>query len=331
MKVFSVFFIVLFPLALMANEMRQILNLNGYWRFCIGDNPEYASVSYNDAHWVKIRVPGRWEDQGYPEYDGYAWYRYSFKLHSVDPNSNLYLIVGYIDDVDAVYVNGKFLKRTGQFPPYYRSAYNEERVYMIPPEMLHSDEENVIAVRVYDGGGEGGIVKGRVGLFVKSTVRLKINLSGQWKFTEGDNVAYSQYDFDDSKWTDLRVPGIWESEGIDYNGYAWYRKEVSIRNIYDDKKLILILGKIDDMDETYFNGVKIGRMARFPDEGYTDGYFDFYRNDRYYYIPAHLIKWNEKNSIAVRVYDVTGDGGIYDGPVGITTQDELIKFKQRYR
>jgi len=331
MRVFSILFIVLFPFILMADEMKQILNLNGYWRFRTGDDKAYAGPAYNDAHWVQIRVPGRWEDQGYPEYDGYAWYRYSFKLLPMNLNNYLYLKLGYIDDVDAVYVNGQFLKHTGQFPPGYQSAYTEERVYMIPTEMLYRDKENVLAVRVYDNEGEGGIVRGTVGLFVKSTVRLKINLSGLWKFVQGDDAAFSESGFDDSEWSKIRVPGVWESEGIDYNGYAWYRKKVNIRNIYGDEKLILMLGKIDDMDETYFNGVRIGRMARFPDEGYTDGFFNYYRSDRYYYIPAHLIKWNEKNSIAVRVYDVTGDGGIYDGPVGITTQKELMEFFEKYR
>ena len=58
-----------------------------------------------------------WEDQGYPGYDGYGWYRKHFKTtHSID-GKFLLLKMGTIDDADEVYVNGRFIGFCGSFPP----------------------------------------------------------------------------------------------------------------------------------------------------------------------------------------------------------------------
>ena len=44
-----------------------------------------------------------------------------------------------------------------------------------------------------------------------------------------------------------------------------------------------------------------------------------------------LLKKNQKNVIAVRVLDTGGDGGIYDGPVGIITQTKYIEYWRKIK
>jgi sialate O-acetylesterase len=51
-----------------------------------------------------------------------------------------------------------------------------------------------------------------------------------------------------------------------------------------------------------------------------------YAQFRGYYIRDGLIKINEENVIAVRVYDGWRDGGIYEGPIGLITQERYTKF-----
>jgi hypothetical protein len=65
--------------------------------------------------------------------------------------------------------------------------------------------------------------------------------------------------------------------------------------------LKLSLGAIDDYDETYFNGVRVGGYGRETPQSYAV--------QREYTIPANLIKPG-KNVIAVRVWDVYGGGGL---------------------
>jgi hypothetical protein len=48
--------------------------------------------------------------------------------------------------------------RSGSFPPSYQSAYGKDREYNVPLRFLFLDKPNTIAVRLYDGGGGGGIV-----------------------------------------------------------------------------------------------------------------------------------------------------------------------------
>jgi len=51
------------------------IDLNGEWKFRIGDNKDWADPAFSDAGWTTIKAPGPWEDQGFRGYDGYAWYR----------------------------------------------------------------------------------------------------------------------------------------------------------------------------------------------------------------------------------------------------------------
>jgi len=68
-------FVLITENSIFAGDYKTILNLAGYWKFSIGDNPQWAKPAYNDKDWDKIIVPGKWEDNGYVGYDGYAWYR----------------------------------------------------------------------------------------------------------------------------------------------------------------------------------------------------------------------------------------------------------------
>src|SRR5207302_308521 len=61
------------------------------------------------------------------------------------------------DDVDETFLNGVKLGQTGAFPPNYRSEWQAYRRYRIPVDALNWGGENVLAVRVYDGAGPGGI------------------------------------------------------------------------------------------------------------------------------------------------------------------------------
>ena len=55
-------------------ESRNII-LNGEWKFKPGDNISWAAPEADDASWARILPYKPWEDQGYENLDGYAWYR----------------------------------------------------------------------------------------------------------------------------------------------------------------------------------------------------------------------------------------------------------------
>ena len=316
------------------DDLKLLQSLKGKWHFSIGLNEEWISPKFDDSSWESIKVPSPWEDQGFNGYNGYAFYRKKFTIPSAYKGRMLYLNMGYIDDVDAVYFNGNKIGSTGSFPPDYSTAYNAERIYFIPEQYINFDGDNTIAVKVYDSYDQGGIVDGEIGLYGgKASAGMTLNLQSQWKFQPGDDMRRKEPDFDDSGWSEIFVPAKWEDQGYrDYDGYAWYRKTFTYQPADPNEKMVLLMGKIDDIDQVFINGVLVGSTGNFPvhkyDRASTDQQYNAFRG---YYIPDGILKKNQKNVIAVRVLDTGGDGGIYEGPVGLITQAKYIEYWRKIK
>ncbi len=117
-----------------------------------------------------------------------------------------------------------------------------------------------------------------------------------------NDEKYAAFDYDDSNWATMKLPSLWESEGLpNFDGIVWFRKVFNYSGKIPGKGLTLHLGAIDDMDAAYVNGMKIGQIEK----------TGFYQFPREYKIPGNILK-EGKNVIAVRVIDNGGGGGIYD-------------------
>jgi hypothetical protein len=139
----------------------------------------------------------------------------------------------------------------------------------------------------------------------------------QARFATGDDPARAQPGFDDRQWAELSTLSNYEKQGFaDYDGYSWYRIHVHIpaslkASVRWPQRLHLYLSSVDDVDETYLNGVKIGQTGQFPDD--PRGYATSWNALRNYYVDVAtgLVHWDADNVIAVRVYDGSGGGGFY--------------------
>ncbi|NLE35695.1 MAG: acetylxylan esterase [Bacteroidales bacterium] len=151
----------------------------------------------------------------------------------------------------------------------------------------------------------------------------------EWKFLKGDKPHYIDSALNEYWWNDISPLSAWEKQGFQgYDGYAWYRVKVVVpakmkRNAYKYGGLMLNLGKIDDADETFFNGHLVGATGKMPPD-----YSGAYDVPRSYLVPPEYVQWGKKNTIAVRVYDAGGDGGLYGGPAELTTRGnpDLLKL-----
>jgi sialate O-acetylesterase len=112
--------------------------------------------------------------------------------------------------------------------------------------------------------------------------------------------------FDARAWPTMLVPGAWEStpELATYDGVVWFRKEIDLPASLAGQPLQLSLGKVDDTDSTYVNGVRVGA---------TNSYSQLRR----YPVPAGLLRPG-RNVIAVRVVDTGGGGGIMGEPTELS-------------
>ena len=335
MKIVLVVFAIVMFSGVEANandeKWKKVIDLEGRWKFSIGDSRKWADPSYNDKDWEIVEVPSSWEDEGFNGYNGFAWYRKSFAgTLFTNKNSTYYLMLGYIDDVDEVYLNGNKIGSSGSFPPNYHTAYDARRNYYIPKEYINFQGPNVIAVRVYDAEIEGGIVSGDVGVYVnEGDENLVINLRGMWDFAtlvrrtgssspERFTKTTSRRPPEDASWVRVNLPDHWEHQGFNgYDGSAWYRKQFYVPKELQDEDLILILGKIDDYDETYLNGKWVGSTHQ-------------HDKLRMYHVPANQIIAGSINLIMIYVDDTGGGGGMYEGPVGFMKQSEFTRY-MRYR
>lgn len=301
----------------------QVINLRGSWKFHIGDRESWSKPDFDDRDWEYIVAPSAWEDEGFNGYDGFAWYRKRFDGKRLSSDENYYINLGYIDDCDEVYVNGLLIGFSGYMPPKFKTAYNTERKYKIPSSIINFNGENTIAIRVFDVTQGGGIIEGDIGIYKAERSRLLVDLQGLWDFglsSWGESIKSP------SQWEKIMVPAPWEHQGFSkYDGFAWYRKTFTADNALTnrDEDYVILMGKIDDFDKVYINGRLIGSTNDKRHFGASQSYSRF----RVYSIPTDLIKPGI-NTVEVLVEDIGNIGGIYEGPVGITTR---TIFERYYR
>lgn len=143
------------------------------------------------------------------------------------------------------------------------------------------------------------------------------------KFKAGDSPEWKTPAFDDSSWQTLQLNKVWDDQGIPASTkFGWYRLKIATPQLPAttgtdaDKYVMVNLGKIDDVDETYLNGTLIGKTGSLPTD--KDGYRSRFGATRSYIAPRSLLNKNGENTLAVRVYSGGEPGGMYTGPVSIT-------------
>jgi sialate O-acetylesterase len=140
----------------------------------------------------------------------------------------------------------------------------------------------------------------------KDTAQLNALLAGEKSIIDNWHKQVDENDqglnkwadptYDASSWKTLQFPGYWESQGLpDVDGAVWVRKEINLSKDMISQDARLELGILDDIDQTFFNGQKVGSR---PNK----------YNLRNYRIPVSLLK-EGKNVIVVRIVDTDGTGG----------------------
>ncbi len=154
----------------------------------------------------------------------------------------------------------------------------------------------------------------------------RITISGEHKFSAGDNLDWALPSYDDTGWQKIKIPGSWQSQGIKSdNGMGWYRIRFDARSLAGQRDLGVFLGKIGDADEVFFNGVKIGG------EGVIDkGFVEATYKQRLYRIPQNLIMYGQENLLAVRVLNTYLGGGINESNIVMGNYNDLLADKMIY-
>jgi hypothetical protein len=110
-----------------------------------------------DDAWKPIRVGRAWEGQGYPTLDGWAWYRISVDIPSSWKDRSIYVSFEGADDYYELFVNGQKVGTGGDIET--KSTAFEERKSHDVTRQVKPGETAVLAVRVYDWYGAGGLFR----------------------------------------------------------------------------------------------------------------------------------------------------------------------------
>jgi sialate O-acetylesterase len=125
------------------------------------------------------------------------------------------------------------------------------------------------------------------------------SLQGHYPATQQEIALWSSAGIDDKGWPTMNVPGAWERQAWpDLDGTVWFRRSFDLPSSDAGKAATLWVSEVDDSDETYINGVKVGATQ------------NSWNKLREYAVRDGLLKEGE-NTIAVKVVDTGGDGGIH--------------------
>jgi len=108
-------------------------------------------------------------------------------------------------------------------------------------------------------------------------------------------------------WKTMEMPRRWEELDLPYfDGVVWFRRDFDVPASDAGKEATLSLGPLDDADETFVNGEKVGGMSRATEF-------------RKYTIPAGVLKAG-RNTVVIRILDTGGGGGFAGAPGDLSLQ-----------
>lgn len=196
-----------------------------------GEGRGWALESFSDAGLPELIVPGAWQNQGLA-FNGAVWLRRWVDVPLSWASHRLRLELGAIDDHDRTYFNGAAVGGVGA---ENSEAWRTPRRYAVP-ERLVRPGPNLIAVRVFDRGGSGGLMGPgpAMRLFPEGRPHEAIPLAGRWRC-----VIERQIPIKVPSLADGRMPAPEYPSGL-YNGmiapltrlpvkgFLWYQGESDV-------------------------------------------------------------------------------------------------------
>ena len=125
----------------------------------------WMKPSHRDSDWVFVSPGDPWESQTLSEVDGAVWFRKRVRIPESWKGRAPQLLIDGIADGFQLYLDGEMLIELGPNPTTWKSLVN----LRLPRSQLKAGKEQLIALRVVDSGGLGGLVGRRFGLSVVET------------------------------------------------------------------------------------------------------------------------------------------------------------------
>jgi Stage II sporulation protein E (SpoIIE) len=128
----------------------------------------------------------------------------------------------------------------------------------LPLRFAHAQTSPIPSIVMIDGLGKG-----------------TVDLSGPWRFHIGDNPQWADPSINDTPdqngWETILPDRPWGAQShYAYTGFAWYRLRLRITPAPDVKTgFQLLLPRVQDVCEVYWNGRLVGRYGKLPPHPFT--------------------------------------------------------------
>jgi len=136
------------------------IDLSKNWKFSpdennIGMSEKWFDSDFDDSNWAMIDGGKRWEDQGYPDLDDYAWYRKTIDISTDWEGKDMWIKFAAVNDAYDLFVNGEQVSTFGEA---YITFANKPSFTKVTNKIKYG-ELNQITVRVNDWGNSGGLIR----------------------------------------------------------------------------------------------------------------------------------------------------------------------------
>lgn len=189
------------------------------------DEQTWASATLNDSEWKTMNMPSDWEWGGLPTLDGVVWFRQDVVIPEGGNSQKMVLYLDSVADNDSTFVNGQLIGSTKGGKP---------RAYTVPDDLLKPGR-NVVAIRVTDTGGSGGLM-GRPEELKLASTNLTIPLAGKWKYRVANVFASSYKPGPNTFATQLFNAMINPLIPYAVEGAIWYQGESNAGRAYQYRK-----------------------------------------------------------------------------------------------
>lgn len=199
----------------------------------------FKEPSFDDSKWPVLQQPQLWEEQSIGELDGVVWLRKTIEIAAADAGKEAFLELSKIDDDDITYVNGVKVGSTSQWDAYRKYVINAG---------IFKEGKNLVAIRVVDNGGGGGIY-GNASALKLTIGNTEIPLAGNWKFqVESLKKAINQNSLPSLCFNAMINPLIPYS----FKGVLWYQGESNAGRAYQYRTAFPLL--INDWRQKWQQG-----------------------------------------------------------------------------
>lgn len=149
-------------LAALCRNPKQTTDIDKQWRFATDAQDKglasgWMQPGFADQGWPCIDADRWWQDQGYPDYHGVAWYRKTVQPLPLEKGQKYFIHFGAVDGDASVFVNGRIV---GERNLGFGGRGWDSPIYFDITDSLTAGQQNTLAVRVKKDTCKSGICKG---------------------------------------------------------------------------------------------------------------------------------------------------------------------------